>query len=197
MVPVPLVTSRYRAVHDFAKTREPRGFLPVKTSVGSPRFIAEAKAWPKAEFLAPYGLIKIEDRDEFETRYRERLDGHGVPAIAAALHAIYVGQPAPRLPLALLCFEDLDAGDWCHRRTFATWWTNRTGLVIEDFNTAEGLAHLSLNKRKPAAAGHTAAEVEDDDPRRREREGALDVDGPRERGDYLRPLRAPHARRRG
>jgi hypothetical protein len=90
--------------------------------------------------LAPDGLINIKDREEFETRYCERLDSHGVPAIAAALHAIYVGQPAPRLPLALLCFEDLDKGEWCHRRTFAAWWLEKTGQDIEDCNTAEALA---------------------------------------------------------
>lgn len=142
---VPLVTSRYRAVHDFGKLGRPFGFLPVQTSVGSPRFISEAKDWPKVGMLAPHGLMKIADRDEFEARYRERLDSHGVPAIAAALHAIYVGQPAPRLPLALLCFEDLDVGEWCHRRTFAAWWQEKTGVAIEDCNTGEALAHLSLS----------------------------------------------------
>jgi DNA invertase Pin-like site-specific DNA recombinase len=142
----PLVTSRYRAVHDLAKTGAVRGFLPVRTSVGSPRFISEAESWPKVGMLAPDGLINIKDRDEFEARYRKRLDSHGVPAIAAALHAIYVGQPAPRLPLALLCFEDLDKGDedevWCHRRTFAAWWEENTGQAIEDCNTAEALGSL-------------------------------------------------------
>lgn len=142
MVPVPIVTSRYRAVHDFTKTGNPRGFLPVKTSVGAPRFIP-CKDWPKLGMLAPYGLTDIEDREEFEACYRARLDGHGLPAIAAALAAIYVGQPAPRLPLALLCFEDLDAGDWCHRRTFTAWWQEKTGQAIEDCNTGEALAALS------------------------------------------------------
>jgi hypothetical protein len=145
--PVPLVTSRYRAVHDLAKSGAVRGFLPVQTSLGSPRFIAEAKDWPQVGQLAPHGLMKITDRDEFETRYRARLDGHGVLAIAEALHAIYAAQPAPRLPLALLCFEDLDKGDWCHRRTFAAWWEKNTGQVIEDCNTAEALAHLPQSVR--------------------------------------------------
>jgi hypothetical protein len=138
----PLVTSRYRAVHDLAKTGQVRGFLPVRTSVGSPRFMPEAKTWSMARVLAPYGLINIKDREEFETRYRERLDGHGADRIAAALRAIHDGQPAPRLPLALLCFEDLDKGEWCHRRTFATWWEENTGQAIEDCNTAEALGSL-------------------------------------------------------
>lgn len=142
---VPLVTSRYRAVHDFAKAGRPFGFVPVKTSVGSPRFIAEAKDWPQVGMLAPHGLMMITDREEFEARYRARLDEHGVLAIAEALRAVHDGQSAPRLPLALLCFEDLDKGEWCHRRTFAAWWEEKTGQAIEDCNTAEDLAALPLS----------------------------------------------------
>ena len=56
-VDIPMATSRYRAVHDFNKLVVPngavRGFIPVKTSVGNPRVIPEAKYWPRASLFAP------------------------------------------------------------------------------------------------------------------------------------------------
>ena len=36
--------------------------------------------------------------------------------------------------VVLLCYEDIRKGpdDWCHRRTFADWWQQRTGEVIPE-----------------------------------------------------------------
>jgi hypothetical protein len=34
--------------------------------------------------------------------------------------------------LALLCFEDVHAGQVCHRRMFAQWWEERTGQRVEE-----------------------------------------------------------------
>ena len=102
------------------------GFVPVRTSVGVPRFWPMAKQFPVAKLITPYGLRKLEG-DEFRERYLARLNKAGTEKIRAelaAIHALY------RKPLVLLCFEK-DRAD-CHREQFAEWWEERTGeLVLE------------------------------------------------------------------
>jgi rubrerythrin len=46
--------------------------------------------------------------------------------------------------LVLLCFEDVLAGESCHRRTFAQWWEEQTGQEVpeldpDDFGTQQRL----------------------------------------------------------
>lgn len=151
-----MFTSRFKAVSDLDKTLQPdqsRGFVPVRTSLGQPRWIAEARQWPYLPELAPFGLRAIDDKDEFMTLYRERLGKHGVEVILSKLDELwkcqtpgsYLVTPAKeRLPLALLCFEDVDKPeDWCHRQVFAAWWLEQTGQVLEELNTADLLPVLS------------------------------------------------------
>jgi hypothetical protein len=38
----------------------------------------------------------------------------------------------------LLCYEDVLAGDWCHRKVFAEWWQEQTGQVVEELRPAQG-----------------------------------------------------------
>lgn len=154
MTEVPMFTSRFKAVYDLAKETDQRAFLPVRTSVGKPRFMPEAGEWAFLSCLAPYGLLKVDDRDQFAEQYRLRLAKHGLEAIDYALRSLHECQtpgswqatpPEDRKPLALLCYEDLDAGEWCHRRLFAEWWQEQTGQAIEDLNTAEALRQLAHN----------------------------------------------------
>jgi hypothetical protein len=135
---IPMFTTRYRAVYDFSKqTYMPAGFVPVRTSVGAPRFIPAARQWPFASEIAPYGLTKISDRGEFVQKYRARLEKHGVDAIRlklAGIAADYEGKE-----LALCCFEDLATESWCHRTLFAEWWAEQTGQVLREINEAVDL----------------------------------------------------------
>lgn len=109
--------------------------VPVRTSMGRPRFIEprQARAMPVIDELIPYGLLKVDPEAEFARRYRVRLETHGVAVIKrriAEIHAIY------QRPLVLLCFEKLDGsvpGEFCHRRVFADWWQEKTGEEILEY----------------------------------------------------------------
>lgn len=127
-----LFTSRHRAVYDFQRTGQRPGFVPVRTSLGKPKFMPESEAWPYVKELAPVGLFHL-DGPEFERRYRARLDGFGVLHIAAELFKI--AENYPDQPLALLCFEDVTEKP-CHRSIFARWWSEQTGLTIPERNFA-------------------------------------------------------------
>ncbi len=124
----------------YARMRERAGdasLLPVRTSVGKPRFWPEAAAFPLVKELAPWGLVRIADEEEFTRRYRARLESIGVEAIRTRFDEIHA--TAPGRALVLLCFEKLQApGDWCHRRTWARWWLERTGEVIPELEPLEG-----------------------------------------------------------
>ena len=113
-VTVQLTTSSWRAQWEASKVG-PLAAQPVRISLGLPKFWPAAAAFPYVAELAPAGLIHIEDDAEFERRYRTRLDRIGVDTLRRRFEQIFptVGNSA----LCLLCFEDLSAGDNCHRRT--------------------------------------------------------------------------------
>ena len=89
---------------------------------------------PLLAALAPWGLLDVDDRDEFERRYVARLERHGVDAIRARLAELAAAHGAEGL--VLLCFESVQAGQWCHRRMFASW-EHRTGEHVPEL-TADG-----------------------------------------------------------
>lgn len=109
---------------------ETRGLLPVRISLGAPRWLpGAAHRWPTIRELMPVGaLFQIEDAAEFELAYRGRLERIGLPAIKARFEQV-VAERA--WPLILVCFES-DANQ-CHRGTFADWWLERTGEAIHEF----------------------------------------------------------------
>jgi hypothetical protein len=109
---------------------ERAGLMPVRISLGAPRWIpGSADRWPAVRELMPVGsLFAIEDAADFELAYRAHLDRVGVPAIDRrfrGLSAHHQGRP-----LVLLCFE-VDPAN-CHRSTFAHWWLERTGQPIRE-----------------------------------------------------------------
>jgi hypothetical protein len=98
----------------------------VRISVGHPRFIR--RPLPKLVEATPHGLLKVAG-DEFEQQYRERLDSFGADRIAARLHDLTAEHGGP---LVLCCYEDVAAGEACHRRMFADWWMRRAGEPIDE-----------------------------------------------------------------
>ncbi len=107
------------------------GLAPVQASLGAPRFPLGYELAGSVGMLAPYGLLKIERRREFEQHYRRRLERFGAEKIAAVLQSLAAGYEAPGV--VLLCFEDLSKrGQWCHRRVFAAWWEKRTGESVPE-----------------------------------------------------------------
>jgi Protein of unknown function, DUF488 len=128
-----LHTASWTAVHHHSQAvgAGNEGFMPVRTSVGLPRFWPEARGLPVAKLLTPYGLRKLKG-DEFRGAYLARLDETGVDAIRAELAEIaleYGGKP-----LALLCFEK--SSSECHRSMFAAFWQEHTGEVVTEVGPA-------------------------------------------------------------
>jgi hypothetical protein len=117
-----LVTSRYRSW-------KPAHGVPIRSTVGEPKF------WrgPPLVFvraLAPYGDFgRHLPTDEARRRYLARLDRHA-EEIVTALAAL--ARSHPDQPLVVLCFEDVHAGQVCHRRWFAEWMQDRHGVEFPE-----------------------------------------------------------------
>jgi hypothetical protein len=127
-----LVTARYAAFARAHPTLHGRPLVPVRTSIGLPKFIPVARHWPRCSELVPWSLLDLDDHGEFEAKYRARLDAHGLETIRERLTGIWRWHG--ERPLALLCFEP--AGQFCHRRIFAAWWHEQTGEVIDELAPA-------------------------------------------------------------
>jgi hypothetical protein len=117
----PLVTGRYQT------WRREHG-VPVQVTIGTPKFWGRRPPLEDARVLAPWGLFELEG-DEFDRRYRQRLDGIA-DRVVVTLAAIAAQHPGERL--VLCCFEDVWAGQHCHRRTFAAWWEERFGVAVPE-----------------------------------------------------------------
>ena len=82
-------------------------YTAVRISLGTPRWNIGYNLDAEMPDLMPFGLLH-----KFEL-YED--EGMGKDVV-------------------LLCYEDIRKGpnDWCHRRTFADWWQQRTGEVIPE-----------------------------------------------------------------
>jgi hypothetical protein len=138
-----LATSRYQA----ADLIERSVLLPVGITVGSARWLRYELA-ANVGMLAPFGehdgvpLRKIGDDAVFEQAYRARLERFGVDAIGAVLAALVAAYDAPGA--VLLCFENVHAGESCHRRMFATWWEKQTGVAVPELEPPQQALPLAL-----------------------------------------------------
>jgi Protein of unknown function, DUF488 len=120
-----IATSRYQARERILES----GLAPVGTTVGNPRFRLGYELAGRCGMVAPYGLLgKDLTEAEFERGFRDRLERHGVEAIRAKLEEFAGDAPG----VVLLCFEDVHAGETCHRRVFADWWLERTGEDVPE-----------------------------------------------------------------
>ncbi len=105
--------------------------VPVATSLGRPKFSITYALDEEVGALKPWGLLgKGLSEDEFTARYRGRLDKTGVGKLQRVFHAISRKYDGARL--VLLCFEDVHAGQFCHRRVFAEWWEEYTGQRVPE-----------------------------------------------------------------
>jgi len=100
-----------------------------------PEVLARRRA-PYVRELAPAGLFHL-GGDEFADRYVARLDKIGADTIAARLADVYAQE---RKPLALMCFENVHAGQLCHRRLWASWWQERTGQTVPELEPPREVA---------------------------------------------------------
>lgn len=133
----------------------PRMGVPVRITLGSPRqpHPAGFGRWPFVAELAPKGWYLNAAPEKFERAYVSQLEQH----------ADDIGMKLRWLldeygDIALCCFERSSAvlagTSYCHRRTWAGWWSTRTGQVI---NEGGLLCLLSVNAhsshpRRPAVS---------------------------------------------
>jgi hypothetical protein len=111
---IPLYTASWREMAN----RHAEGdisIVPVRISLGKPKFSPIGASAPYVHELAPAGLLGLPP-EEFEKGYAWRLHRYGVERIATRLEAIYTAYDRP---LALVCFE-AHRGD-CHRDLAAVW----------------------------------------------------------------------------
>lgn len=121
-----VATSRYQAAEKVIAS----GLAPVGTTVGNPRFKLGYELAGRCGLVAPYGLFgKGHDAATFERLYLEtRLERHGFEAIHARLAELAGDRPG----VVLLCFEDVHAGEVCHRTMFASWWKAHTAEDVDE-----------------------------------------------------------------
>ena len=104
--------------------------VPVGISRGTPRFKLPYR-YRLLRLLAPTReTFRIEDAEEFRRSYLGHLEELSVETIAVQLGQIAFEHGGR--PLALLCYEDVHAGELCHRRMFANWWKDRTGHEVRE-----------------------------------------------------------------
>jgi hypothetical protein len=110
----------------------PSGLRPCGISVGRPKFPLGYTPLYLGE-LAPYGLLGIEDGQEFSASYIDRLGSVGVEVLAERFAAI-VAEHQTR-GLVYLCFEPV--GQNCHRHLFRGWWEHETGQPVPELSASE------------------------------------------------------------
>jgi hypothetical protein len=118
--------------------------VPVQTSIGRPRFSLEYELREQVSELMPVGLLGKMSDDEFTSRYRERLARLDLDALRAKFDAIQKRHDGKRV--VLLCFEDVRAGEFCHRRVFADFWLERTGELVPEVG---GGGQVNLGSHSP------------------------------------------------
>lgn len=105
--------------------------VPVRTSVGYPRFTWNGPKLEYARICAPHGIFgTTTDRQAYLAAYRDHLNAH---AGEVSSQLARIAQAHSDTRLVLLCFERLDQpGKWCHRTTLASWLEERTGLEVPE-----------------------------------------------------------------
>lgn len=124
---IELATGNYRTFES------PMG-VPVRITVGAPRWPLDYELRHFIRRLAPWGLMKL-GGEEFVQAYRERLDRLDVDALAERFEVISAEEGGQRL--VLLCYEDVLGGQLCHRRVWADWWYERTGQLIPEIENPQ------------------------------------------------------------
>ncbi len=109
--------------------------VPVRITLGKPRFRLPY-SYEEVRLLAPTpAIFRLRDDAEFERAYLDHLDRIGVERLRGAFDAISDKHGGRRL--VLLCYEDVLAGQLCHRRMFARWWQEQTGQEVPEMDVRD------------------------------------------------------------
>jgi hypothetical protein len=123
-----LITSAGVVTGRYATWNSDHG-VPIRTTVGTPRFWRHGPLVFIKE-LAPFGIFgQGLPVDVARTRYRDRLEAKADQFVAALAD---VARQHRGERLCVLCFEDVHAGQDCHRRWFAEWFQQRFGMEVPE-----------------------------------------------------------------
>jgi uncharacterized protein YeaO (DUF488 family) len=127
-----LMTSRYMAADLIAAS----GAAPIGISLWGVRFKIPYTVSARIKELAPNSKALKSLRKgeigwrEFEADYIRKLDDLGTAFVKERLSS--VASEIGNERLVLLCFENVNEGELCHRRTFARWFEERTGKPVPE-----------------------------------------------------------------
>jgi len=108
------------------------GFTPISITLGHPRFKLRYELGGRAKLLAPTReLFAVTDETEYFRGYDRQLADTGFQAIARELDELWENSGRPT-GLVLCCFEDVWAGENCHRRSAARFWLDHTGQQVPE-----------------------------------------------------------------
>lgn len=109
--------------------------VPVGISRSTPRFPVAYK-YRMARLLAPSReTFALRSDEAFERSYLAGLEEIAVEKITDLLTKI--SDEEGGRALALLCYEDVHAGQVCHRRMFAQWFEGKTGIMVPELQSCD------------------------------------------------------------
>lgn len=143
--PLGLATSRYQ------NWREETGHLPVGITVGRPRFVRYS--YETIPALAPHELMrgplaKVNDVAIERKVYFARLRVYESEILAALQE---LARRYPDVPACLMCFEDVNGGEACHREWAAEWFGKRFGWEVPELPNPPGTAPAKPRGPKTSA----------------------------------------------
>lgn len=106
------------------------GAVKVGISRGKPRWKLPYRYRVLRELAPSREALAIHDHAEFEEAYLAGLEEIGAQTILAQLERISAEEGGR--PLVLLCYENVLAGDWCHRQIAAEWMQERLGIEVPE-----------------------------------------------------------------
>lgn len=115
------------ATCSFAEFRPEAGQIPIRASLGYPRYKLHYEIPPRAfvKDIAPSRAYWNEPYEAFQAAYWAQLDRRGLRAISDQLYQIVEANGGDTA--VVLCFENLTKKPFCHRTMFGLWWTAKTG----------------------------------------------------------------------
>lgn len=140
-------TASYRWARAAFDAEPDRLWVPVRTSLGAPKFSLGYDIAEYCDLIAPHNAFRAKaDYPRFKRMYLRQLDDIGHAAIAGRF-ATYAAEHGVHAHLVLLCFEDLSPAHlhdhpetWCHRRIFAEWFAEHAGVTLPELDTMAGPA---------------------------------------------------------
>ena len=106
---------------------------PVGVTFGYPRFKMPYKPAKNLRVLGPPKSMRDASPTEFTKLYTGYLDELGFEKVYAMLEEVW--RTNGEKDLVLLCYEDVNAGQFCHRRVLAEWLESHTGEMIPELAT--------------------------------------------------------------